>query len=315
MENFRTGIVKYYQGPIPMQLVEGIFRSLHGEFEKHPGTTKTTVADREKYCFPKLEQLIREWVKSCEKCIKESRVDRSFTRPALEDHNGHNNWPEETMQVDLVPELPPSGGSDIIVTAMDVISRLLFAYPTSNQDAKTIAKVIITILTKHAYLPTTPISDEGSAFVSHVIKDVAGVLGITLKHATTEHAQPRGLLEGSHASINQTMKIETCERRSLWLKHVSIAVLNYDPYYDTSIGCEPGRALHGRNRYNILDLKLEIHPQQAPIPASEIVQGVLDQTQMVNQDVRRKAMQAYIKNKAFYDKKANASKLKEADYV
>ena len=36
---------------------------------------------------------------------------------------------------------------------------------------------------------------------------------------------------------------------------------------------------------------------------------------MIHQDVRKNAMQAYIKYKAYYDKKANASKLKEADYV
>ena len=36
---------------------------------------------------------------------------------------------------------------------------------------------------------------------------------------------------------------------------------------------------------------------------------------MIHQDVRKNTMQAYIKYKAYYDKKANASKLKEADYV
>ena len=43
-------------------------------------------------------------------------------------------------------------------------------------------------MTKHGYLPTTLISDKGTASMSHVIKEVAGVLGITLKHATTKHA-------------------------------------------------------------------------------------------------------------------------------
>ena len=113
------------------------------------------------------------------------------------------------MQIDLVPELPPSGGYENIVTAMDVFSRYLFAYPTSNQDAETIAKVLINTMTKHAYLPTTVISDKGTAFMSHVSKEVAGVLGITLKHATTKHAQIIGLLERSHASIKQALKIET----------------------------------------------------------------------------------------------------------
>ena len=130
------------------------------------------------------------------------------------------------MQIDLVPELPPSGGYENIVTAMDVFSCYLFAYPTSNQDAKTIAKVLINIMIKNAYLPTTLISDKGTAFMSQVIKEVTGVLGITLKHATKKHAQTIALLDRSHASIKQALKNETGERRSLWRKYINIAVLN-----------------------------------------------------------------------------------------
>ena len=137
---------------------------------------------------------------------------------------------------------------------MDVFSRYLFAYPTPNQDAKTIAKVLINVMTKHAYLPTTIKSDKGTAFTSHVIKEVAGVLGITLKHATTKQVQTFGLLERSHASIKQALKIETGERRSLWHKYVSIAVLNYSTSYHASIGCEPSRVFHGRIAYKILDI-------------------------------------------------------------
>ena len=131
-----------------------------------------------------MAQLIREWVKSCEQCIRESRNDRILTRHPLQNPNEHNTVPEDAMQIDLLPELPPSGGYDNIVTAKDVFSRWLFAYPTSNQDAKTIDKVLINIMTKHAYLLTTLISDKGTAFMTKVIGKVASVLAITLKHAT-----------------------------------------------------------------------------------------------------------------------------------
>ena len=210
------------------------------------------------------------------------------------------------MQIDLVPGLPPTGGFENIVTAMGVFSRYFWAYPTSNQDAKTVAKVIINIMTKHAYLPTTLISDKGTAFTSHVNKKVAGVLGITLKHATTKHAQTIGLLERSHASIKQTLKIETGERRSLWHKYVSIAVLNYNTSYHASIDCEPSRVFHGRIPYKILDLKRGFLPQKIPSPDSQVAQDVLEQTETIFQDVRKNAMQAYIKYKAYYDKKAKA---------
>ena len=132
------------------------------------------------------------------------------------------------MQIDLVPQLPRSGGYENIVTAMDVFFRYFLAYPTWNQDAITIAKVLNIIMTKHDYLPTTLNSDKGTAFMSHVLKEVAGVLGIPLKHATTKHAQTIGLPDRSHGSIKQALEIETGKRRLLRHKYVSIAVLSYN---------------------------------------------------------------------------------------
>ena len=170
-------------------------------------------------------------------------------------------------------------------------------------------------MTKHAYLSTTLISDKGTAFMSHVIKEVAGVIGITIKHASTEHARTVGLLERSDTSIKQTLKIETGERKSLWHKYVNIAVLIYNIFYRISSGCEPIRDFHGRFPYIILVLKSEIAPQQQLFPNSQIAQDVLDQAEMIHQDVRKIARQAYIKYKAYYDKMANASELKEADYA
>ena len=126
-----TGNVKYYQILIPKQLVNEVLRSLHGKFGKHPGITKTIIAYREKYYYPKMAQLIREWVMSCEKCIRELRINPQFTRPPLQNPNVHINAPEDAMQIDLVPGLPPSGGYGNFVTAMDVFSRYLFAYLTS----------------------------------------------------------------------------------------------------------------------------------------------------------------------------------------
>ena len=88
-----------------------------------------------------MAQLISEWVMSSEQCIRESRNDRSLTRPPLQNPNEHITAPEDAMQLDLVSEVPPSGGHENIVTVVDVFSRYLFAYPTSSPDAKTFAKV------------------------------------------------------------------------------------------------------------------------------------------------------------------------------
>ena len=70
-KNFgETGSVKYYQILITNQLFKEVLRSLQGEFGKHPGIFKTIIAYREKFYFPKMAQLIRLWVMSCEQFIR-----------------------------------------------------------------------------------------------------------------------------------------------------------------------------------------------------------------------------------------------------
>ena len=46
-----------------------------------------------------------------------------------------------------------------------------------------------------------------------------------------------------------------------------------------------------------------IRQQQIPAPTSQIAQDMLEQTEMISKDVRKNAMQAYIKYKSYYDKK------------
>ena len=106
-----------------------------------------------------MAQLIRGWVMSCEKCLRESRIKSQITRNPQQNPNEYTTGPEIAMQIDLGPGLAPSVGYENNATAMDVFSCYLFAYTTSNQDAHAIAKVIIIIMTKHAYLTKTLISD------------------------------------------------------------------------------------------------------------------------------------------------------------
>ena len=70
-----------------------------------------------------MAQLIKEWVMSCEQGLREPRIDRSLTRPPLQNTIEHNTAPEGAMQNDLLPDLPPFGGYENIVIAMDVFSR------------------------------------------------------------------------------------------------------------------------------------------------------------------------------------------------
>ena len=113
-----------------------------------------------------IAKLVRIWVNGCETCIKDKRISDDLITPELLNSSEWTLGPEDTMEIDLLPNLPQSGGYENFVTAMDVFSRYLFAYPVTDASAANTAKVIIDILTKHTYLPTTLITNKGSEFTT-----------------------------------------------------------------------------------------------------------------------------------------------------
>ena len=218
------------------------------------------------------------------------------------------------MQIDLFPELPPSGGYEKIITAIDVFSRYAFAYPVSNPTAVNTFKVIIDIMTRHAYLPSLIITDKGSVFVSQVKHEVAEILGINLKYATTKHAQTIGVLERAHATIKTSSKMASGEYRKQWHKYLPIAILNYSTTYHSTIDCEPSRVFHGRVPHNVLDHKLGLRFNPNIAPTTDFAEELLRRTKILYDKTKKNVMQSYIKYKRYYDKKAKASALKEKDY-
>ena len=155
-----------------------------------------------------MAQLSRKWVMSCEQCIREIGIDRRLTCPPLQNPSEHITASDDAMQTAFVSELTPSCCYEILLRAMKVVSRYLFVYRTSNQDAKTTVKDLFKLMSKQAYLPTTKMFAQRSPFTSHVNKVVVGVLGTSLKHAKTTHAQTIGMLNSSHSSIKQSLKFE-----------------------------------------------------------------------------------------------------------
>ena len=142
--------------------------------------------------------------------------------------------------------LLPSGGYENINTALDVFSRYLFAYHVTDASATSTAKVLIDKMTRHTYLATTLITDKDTAFTSRLVDEIAKILGIQTKCATTKHPQTIGKLERNHASLKRNLKMTSGKYQRQGQKHLPLAVLNYKTTYHSSLGCERSRIFHRR---------------------------------------------------------------------
>ena len=308
------GEVSQLQVLMPGQFLNVLLQSLHGTSGKHPSISKMMEEIRQKYYFPSIATYVRNWVRDCKICIQDKRIKNTRNTPELLHFREWDLGPEDLMQVDLLQEIPPSGGYEKIVTAIDVFSRYAFVYPVSNPTAVNTAKVIIDITPIHAYLPTLNIKDKGSVFVSQVIHEGAEILGKNLKHATTKHAQTIGALERAHATIKTSSKMASGEYMKQWHKYLLIAILNSDAKYHSTIDCESSRVFHGRLPYNTLGHKLGLRFNPNTAPTTDFEEKLLRRTKILYDKTKKNVMQSYIEYKRYYDKKTTASPLKEKVY-
>ena len=194
---------------------------------------------------------------------------------------------QDAMRIDLLPNLPTSGGYQTVMTAIDVFSRYMFAYPLIEATAANVAKVLIDIMRKHLSLPTTIITDKGSALTSTIVAKIAQILGITLKCATTEQLQSIGKLERTHASLKTNLKMASGKYRRQWHKYLPLAVLNYNTTYHSSVGCQPSKVFHGRIPNNVLDHNVGNNPNKNFLPTAEFAEEVQQKKQILIDQIKK----------------------------
>ena len=309
-----TGQIKYHQILLPKHLLKELLQAIHGTAHRHPGISKMLQEIRQKYYYPSIAKHVKKWVEGCETCARDKRVPNNTITTELLNLPEWDLGPEDALQIDLLPNLPTSGGFQTVMTAIDVFSRYLFAYPLIEATATNVAKVLIDIMTKHSYLPTTLITDKGSAFTSTIIAEITQILGIRLKCATTKHPQTIGKLERTHASLKTNLKTASGEYRRQWHKYLPLAVLNYNTTYHSSIGCEPSKVFHGRIPFNVLDHKSGNNPNKNFVRTTEFADEIQQRTQILIDQTKKNIMQSYLKYKDYYDRKAKAAPFKEKDY-
>ena len=269
-----AGSVKFYQILIPKQLVNEVLRSLHGDFGKHPGITKTIIAYREKYCYPKMAQLIKEWVMSCEKCIRELRINPQLTRPSgkISDILPHADEIDDGTDTDHYMQ-PDADNSveQIDPTPTNPAAHNMIYATTQGQIAMTTTDIkSLVCLGMHPEQLRIQNVEFGK-----VLRNTSGARTRSPTELIITLLQQHRITSNAVLVIFQIAEFQTPRSRTTHL----------------------------------------VYPSMPSMPDSETAQDILEQTGMIFQDVRRNAMQAYIKYKAYYDEKANASKFKQPDYV
>ena len=146
-----SGQMKYHQILLPKHLLKEKLQAINGTAHRLPSISKKLQEIRQKYYYPGIAKHVKKWVEGCELCARYKRAPNNTITPELLNLPEWDLGPEDAMQIDLLPNLHVIGGYQTGMTAIDVFSRYLFAYPLIEATATNVAEVIIDIMTKYSY--------------------------------------------------------------------------------------------------------------------------------------------------------------------
>ena len=153
----------------------------------------------ERFYWPGQWRDVSNWCRTCSTCAtRKTLVPKS--RAAL--GNIQTGYPMQILAVDILGPLPRSeAGNSYILVVGDYFTRWMEAYPIPNQEAATVAEVLVDQWFCCFSVPKQLHSDKGRQFESELMGEVCKILEIQKTRTTPYHPQCDGLVE----RFNQTL--------------------------------------------------------------------------------------------------------------
>ncbi|UYV82121.1 hypothetical protein LAZ67_21001001 [Cordylochernes scorpioides] len=219
---------------VPENFRRQIFNSLHNL--SHPGIRATKKLITQKYFWPKMNQAINHWSKSCLDCQKSKIHRHTITK--------HGIFPLpstrfEHVHLYLIGPLPYSENCTHILTAIDRYSKWPEAFPISDKTAISVAKAFFS----RYGVPATITTDQGREFESHLFKDLTSLIGTNRIRTTAYNPAANGLVERLHRQIKAA--IIASGNTINWIDALPLVLLGIRTSYKEDLKCTAAEMVFG----------------------------------------------------------------------
>lgn len=173
-----------HQLVLPAEFRPVVLKSLHDDLG-HLGAERTTDMIRSRFYWPKMAGSVEQYVKNCGECI----LRKAPAHKAAPLHQIVSNGPMDLVCIDSLSMEPDSKGISNVLIITDHFTRYAQAFPSKNQKALTVAKILVEKYFVHYGLPTRIHFDQGRDFESRLIKELLKLMGIRKSRTTPYHPQ------------------------------------------------------------------------------------------------------------------------------
>ena len=292
---------------LPMTLRAGALSSLHDQMG-HQGVEKTLGLLRLRVYWPRMHRDVRAYINACTRCTLGQR-------PPAHTPSGHllASRPLEVLAIDFTKLDRASDGREDVLILTDVFSKFSQAIPTRNQEAVTVAKVLVHEWFQRYGAPQRIHRDQGRDFEALLIKELCKLYGVKKSHTTPYHPQGNGQCERFNRSLFNLLRSLPPSEKSKWPLHLPELVQAYNNTPHASTGFTPHFLLFGQQPRLPLDDFLG-QPEAPPTSTTNWVQ----QHRFRLQEAHLKAYHQLLQSAArrdTYISKGSASTLQPGDHV
>lgn len=200
---------------LPEKLRESVKKALHDDSE-HLGFERTVQMIRERFYWPRMFQEVKVWCEQCERCCLRKTPTTGVRAPLV---SIHSSAPMELVCVDFLTLEKSKGGIENVLIVTDHFSRYAQAYPTKDQKASTVARVLWRNVFCCFGFPVKLHADQGRNFESAIVKELCKCTGITKTHTTPYHPQGNGTTERFNRTLmNMLGTLEPHQKLIIWMQ-------------------------------------------------------------------------------------------------
>jgi hypothetical protein len=231
---------------LPQQLREGVLKLAHDcILGGHQRIKKTYERVGAQFFWPGIHADVDRYCKSCDICQRTIARGKSMKVPLGK--MPLIDIPFQRVAIDLIGPVYPAStsGNRYILSLVDYASRYPEATALKNVDAETVAEALVTMFTRIG-IPEEVLSDQGSQFMSHVLKEVSRLLSVKQLVTTPYHPMCNGLVERFNGTLKSMLKRMCSERPKDWDRYLPALLFAYREAPQESLNFSPFELIYGR---------------------------------------------------------------------
>lgn len=288
-----------------------VLKSLHDDMG-HLGIERTTDLLKARFYWPKMAGETEQYVKNCGKCVSR----KSPCQRAAPLHQIQSNGPMDLVCIDFLSVEPDSKGVSNVLVVTDHFTRYAQAFPTKDQKALTVAKVLNEKFFVHYGLPARIHSDQGRDFESLTIREMLKVMGIRKSRTSPYHPQGDPQPERFNRTLLSMLGTLDPKKRSRWSEQVPHVVHAYNASRSDATGYSPYYLLYGREARLAVDVCFGTSPDGCDVGHhSSYVARLKEDLQKAYQLASATADKTHQRNKRAHDSRVKSQTLESGDRV